>query len=97
MGKSLRKEVLKKRLKNAVINVRKSALGPSYTSSRLPTEVSPRTPLGYNNIDKNVQAPDGKFSQDLTHQKSLSPLIFDRVIKNVKRWTFWHIIHTKVT
>ena len=41
----------------------------------------------------NVQAIDVKFSQDLTHQKSLKS-VFDRVIGKIKRWTFfWDTVY----
>jgi len=33
----------------------------------------------------NVQTADVKFSQDLTHQKSLKSVNFDRVIRNMKK------------
>ena len=36
----------------------------------------------------NVQAIDVEFSQELTHQKSLKSVNFDRVIQKIKRWTF---------
>jgi len=41
----------------------------------------------------NVQVVNVKFSQDLTHQKSLKSVTFDRVIGKIKRWTFLgHIV-----
>ena len=37
----------------------------------------------------NVQAIDVKFSQDFTQQNHYSRLSFDRVIRKIKRWTFF--------
>jgi len=37
----------------------------------------------------NVQATDVKFSQNLTYQNYCNRLIFDRVIRKIKRWTLF--------
>ena len=44
----------------------------------------------------NIQAIDVKFSQDLTHRKSLNRLIFDRVIGKIKSGRFWDTVYIPV-
>jgi len=39
-------------------------------------------------VDKSVRV-HVKFSPDLTYQKVLKSVNFDRVIKKIKRWTFF--------
>ena len=42
----------------------------------------------------SVSAIDVKFSHNFTYQKSLKSVnFFPRVIRKVKRWTFWDIVY----